>query len=346
MIFGLWRNRRQEQDDELLSAYIDRGPGGEPEVELPEHLRAEAQELAEIAALMRSVVRVPAPRSFALTPEMVAASDSPSFTERSGWSLALFRAPAIAAAAAAFVLGLLVIGNIAGILEQERAGDVSVTSTAGTSFLAAQADAETAAQAQPASDGSAAAPAAVAPAAPGDSAATAAPASAAAAPLAPPASADAAAPAPVEAVDLDTSAAPAGDTSLTAPPPPMEAQAPVMESAIDGVSEDAADAIDRADLLEAGGVAAGDDAGVPKELEQAPESTSADVLPSRSGGGLLPPDEALTGDDGSTALDFRIASDAPVPDDDGVTLPLWQLEVVLGLLVLLLGGAAFAMKRR
>ena len=126
----------------------------------------------------------------------------------------------------------------------------------------------------------------------------------------------------------------------------MEAQAPVMESAIDGVSEDAADAIDRADLLEAGGVAAGDDAGVPKELEQAPESTSADVLPSRSGGGLLPPDEALTGDDGSTALDFRIASDAPVPDDDGVTLPLWQLEVVLGLLVLLLGGAAFAMKRR
>jgi hypothetical protein len=60
----------------------------------------------------------------------------------------------------------------------------------------------------------------------------------------------------------------------------------------------------------------------------------------------LPPDEALTGDDGSTALDFRIASDAPVPDDDGVTLPLWQLEVAFGLLVLLLGGAAFAMKRR
>jgi len=340
LIFGLWRNRRQEQDDELLSAYIDRGPGGEPEVELPEHLRAEAQELAEIAALMRSVVRVPAPRSFALTPEMVQASDSPSFAERTGWSLALFRAAAIAAAAAAFVLGLLVIGNIAGVLEQERASDVSVTSATGTSSLAAQADAETAAQAQPASGGSAAAPA--------GAAATVAPASAAApaaaTPVAPPVAA--AMPASADAVDSDSSSDAAGDTSLAAPPPAMEAQAPVMESAIGGISEDAADAIDRADLLGADGVAAGDDAGLPEGFEQAPEPGSADELPPRSRGSLLPPDEALTGDDGSTALDFRIASDAPVPDDDGVTLPLWQLEVAFGLLVLLLGGAAFAMKRR
>jgi len=326
LIFGLWRNRRQEQDDELLSAYIDRGRGGEPEVELPEHLRAEAQELAEIAALMRSVVRVPAPRSFALTPEMVGASDSPSFMPRSGWSLALFRAPAIAAAAAAFVLGLLVIGNIAGVLQQDKGGDFSATTASDDSSLAVQADAGTAGGSQPASDGSAAAPAA------------------AAAPLAAPAAAEAAA--PVGAVDSDTSAAPAGDTSMAAPPPVMEAPAPVMESAIGGLSESDA-AIERADLFEAGGVAEGDDAGLLEGLQQAAESPElTGELPPRSGGGLSPPDEALTGDGGSTVLDFSIGADAPALGDDGVTLPLWQLEVVFGLLVLLLGGAAFAIKRR
>lgn len=341
MFFGLWRNRRQEQDDELLSAYIDRGPGGEPEVELPERLRAEAQELAEIAALMRSVERVPAPRSFALTPEMVGTSDSPSFTERTGWSLALFRAPAIAAAAAAFVLGLLVIGNIAGILEQEKSGVFSATSATDTSSLAAQADAETADQAQPASGGSAAAPAEAAPAAPGGAAATAPPASAAAAPAAPPVSA--AMPASAEAVDSDTSGDAAGDTSLAAPPPVTEAQAPVTEAGIGAFSEDAA-AIEQADLLDAGEPVAGDDAGLPEGLEQVPEP--ATEPPPRSGGGLLPPDELLTGDGDSRVLDFSIGADAPDPDDDGFTLPLWQLEAAFGLLALLLGGAAFAMKRR
>ena len=120
MIFGIWRNRRQEQDDELLSAYIDRRLGGDAEVELPVHLHADAAGLAETAAILRSVERVRAPRSFALTPEMVQLPDSSSFssiTGHTGWLLALFRAPAIAGAA--FVLGLLVIGNIAGILEQD-----------------------------------------------------------------------------------------------------------------------------------------------------------------------------------------------------------------------------------
>lgn len=103
-------------------------------------------------------------------------------------------------------------------------------------------------------------------------------------------------------------------------------------------------AIDRADLLEAGGVAPGDDAGLSQGLQQAAESAAE--LPARAGGGLLPPDEVLTGDDGSTVLDFSIGADIPVPDDDGFSLPLWQLEVAFGLLALLLGGAAFAMKRR
>ena len=60
------------------------------------------------------------------------------FTERTGWSLALFRAPTIAAAAAAFVLGLLVIGNLAGILEQDS-DDAFARSTATEASLAADA---------------------------------------------------------------------------------------------------------------------------------------------------------------------------------------------------------------
>jgi len=94
LIFGIWRNRRQEQDDELLSAYIDRRLGGDAEVELPVHLHADAAGLAETAAILRSVERVRAPRSFALTPEMVQLPDSSSFssiTGHTGWSLALFR---------------------------------------------------------------------------------------------------------------------------------------------------------------------------------------------------------------------------------------------------------------
>jgi len=327
LIFGLWRKRRQEQDDELLSAYIDRGPGGDPEVELPERLRAEAQEFAEIAALMRSVERVPAPRSFALTPEMVGASESPSFTERTGWSLALFRAPAIAAAAAAFVLGLLVIGNIAGILEQEKASDLSATSATGASFLAAQADAETAVQDQRGGSGSAAAPAAAAPAAPASGATSAAPAEATAA-------------ADVPTAASVTSDASTGDTLLAAPAPALEAPTPVMESAVEA-APGSSDAFEQAALIEAEGT---DDSEIPLGPDQPPESGTE--LPARSGGALLPPDEALFGDGESTALDFSIGAAAPVPDDDGFTLPLWQLEVAFGLLALVLGGAAFAMKRR
>ena len=138
MIFRIWRNRRREQDDELLSAYVDRRLEGESGIELPEHFRAEAEGLAETAALLRSVERVRAPRSFALSPEHVRVPGSPLFTERTGWSLALFRAPTIAAAAAAFVLGLLVIGNLAGILEQDS-DDAFARSTATEASLAADA---------------------------------------------------------------------------------------------------------------------------------------------------------------------------------------------------------------
>jgi len=416
LIFGIWRNRRQEQDDELLSAYIDRRLGGEPEVELPERLRADVAGLAETAALLRSVERVPAPRSFALTPEMVQLPDSPSFSERTGWSLALFRAPAIAAAAAAFALGLLVIGNIAGVLEQDsprKSSDASLaaplapadSTSAGMAAPAPAGAAEAADQddvAAAGDTGDAAVPAAAAPEAPPapftadapvESAASAAssvpppgedvpPLAAggqavepAAVPEDPamldPAEGSDEAPADAGSPDVSSSsAAPeaqpegldaaANDTAVSeqdgplaagaADGPSMAAGAPeaelrAAESNVDADADDSA-AADPADRMEAG-LSGGTDADrLPEGLEKGLESLETEPadLPARSGGGLpSASDAALPADGESPGLDFGIAE---VSDDDGLSLPLWQLEVAFGLLALVLGGIAFAMKRR
>jgi hypothetical protein len=348
LIFGIWRNRRQEQDDELLSAYIDRRLGGDAEVELPVHLHADAAGLAETAAILRSVERVRAPRSFALTPEMVQASASPSFSslsKRTGLSLALFRAPAIAAAAAAFILGLLVVGNIAGILEQDgsRSFAASTLSDSAVSAPTSGGSAEAARE----SDAAFAPEAGTSAPAEGVAAPDSAPSEAAGAPLAPPL--------PDGSSDSAPSAAPlapTGDTSLAAPPPVMEASAPEAGGGIDAPVENSA-AADSADLLESGGADAVDlQERLADELEKAPESGSDGSLslPAQSGGGLFYDDEGvLPGDGGFAEPDFAIAEAGLAdvnPGNDDITLPLWQLEVVLGLLALVLGGAAFAMKRR
>ena len=77
--------------------------------------------------------------------------------------------------------------------------------------------------------------------------------------------------------------------------------------------------------------------------------------PAGTGGGLEPADGALTqaergapGDapvDGATQEFFQ-AGDAPDDGDDGIARPLWQFELLFGLLALILGGAAFARRRR
>ena len=352
MIFGIWRNRRQEQDDELLSAYIDRRLGGDAEVELPVHLHADAAGLAETAAILRSVERVRAPRSFALNPEMVQLPDSSSFssiTGHTGWSLALFRAPAIAgAAAAAFVLGLLVIGNIAGILEQDGSSSFAASTSSDSTVSAPTSggSAETAplsdAISDPAAGTSAAAEGATAP--------ESAPTSAASAPLA--------LPSPEWSGDSAPSTAPlapSNDTAVSAPPPVMEPSAP--EAAAGGEVSDApvedSGVTEFADLLESGGADEADlQEPLPDGLEKAPEpgDDGSLELPARSGDGLFIDDEAvLPGEGEGSTLDFAI-SEAGLADADlgdaGITLPLWQLEVVLGLLTLLLGEQAFAMKRR
>jgi hypothetical protein len=376
LIFGIWRNRRQEQDDELLSAYVDRRPGGEPEVELPERLRADAAGLAETAALLRSVERVPAPRSFALTPEMIQFPERPSFSERTGWSLALFRAPAIAAAAAAFVLGLLVIGNIAGVLEQDS---TSSSSDASLAAPAVPADSASAAMAAPATGGAAeaanqndaadtpveSAAAAASSVLPGEAVMPEAMDAQAAEPATVPEDSAMLDPAeglyeaPADAGSMDAPpAAPetqagdsglaadvgaAGGPSLAAAPSAMEMQA--TDAVVDAAVDDSA-AAELADRLEAGAADGTDADRLPEDLEKGLEPQDAEPaeLPARAGGGLpLAGDTALPGDGESPRFDFGIAEDA---DDDGLTLPLWQLEVAFGLLALVLGGIAFALKRR
>ncbi|MDA1256978.1 MAG: hypothetical protein O3C10_03940 [Chloroflexi bacterium] len=320
MIFGIWRNRRQEQDEELLAAFVDRRLEGEPGVELPDRLRAEASELAETAALLRSVERVRAPRSFVLSaiPERV--PESPRAAARTGWSLALFRAPAIAGAAAAFILGLLVVGNLAGILDQDggsafpgdlggSADDTALTAAAGPPGLPGEpgSAAVTAAPAATATPAATAAPAATVA-----SAATTAPDSIAQAPLAPEAApGEAALAGPTDdpvAGGLDDP----GDAAATgAPEPPEALEAPVAGAA--GTAERSA--------------------APPPQVSD--ESTQPELEATVDPG----PAEA------ATQL-FAVDSTAFDNGDDGIDLPLWQLEVVFGLLALVLGGAAVATKRR
>ena len=149
--------------------------------------------------------------------------------------------------------------------------------------------------------------------------------------------------------------APSDDTSVSAPPPVMESSAP--DGAAGGEASDApvedSGVTEFADLLESGGA---DEVDLQERrsdgLEKAPEhgDDGSLELPARAGDGLFIDDEALLPGEGEgSTLDFAI-SEAGLADvdlgDDGITLPLWQLEVILGMLALLLGGVAFAMKHR
>lgn len=319
LIFRIWRNRRREQDDELLSAYVDRRLEGESGIELPEHFRAEAEGLAETAALLRSVERVRAPRSFALSPEHVRVPGSPLFTERTGWSLALFRAPTIAAAAAAFVLGLLVIGNLAGILEQDS-DDAFARSTATEASLAADAPGDVVVD-TPGGEPSISSPAATA--------APAATSAAAAAPLAP-------------AATVAPAAAPLAPVVTAAPAAAMAA--PAAAAPEDFARLESAEALDMA----------GADSAMLEDGQEALGAESIE-LNARSESEILPDDDLAPQPDVETALGAAPGQEFPElietavaagDADAGIELPLWQLELAFGLLALALGGAAVAIKRR
>ena len=121
---ALWRRLfgRKDELDDATTAYIE-GRASPAEVDAvrreldvsPERGR-EIEELRQTVDLMRSIEAPPAPRSFALTPDMVP-------EQRQSFRLDLSYAPAAAAAVLILAVGALIAGDLTDVLRQS---DLSV----------------------------------------------------------------------------------------------------------------------------------------------------------------------------------------------------------------------------
>ena len=121
---ALWRRLfgRKDELDDATTAYIE-GRASPAEVDTvrreldvsPERGR-EIEELRQTVDLMRSIETPPAPRSFALTPDMVP-------EQRQSFRLDLSYAPAAAAAVLILAVGALIAGDLTDVLRQS---DLSV----------------------------------------------------------------------------------------------------------------------------------------------------------------------------------------------------------------------------
>ena len=122
---ALWRRLfgRKDELDDATTAYIE-GRASPAEVDAvrreldvsPERGR-EIEELRQTVALMRSVETPPAPRSFALTPDMVP-------DQRRYPRFDLSYASAAAAAVLVLAVGVLMAGDLADLLKQSESGGV------------------------------------------------------------------------------------------------------------------------------------------------------------------------------------------------------------------------------
>lgn len=120
---ALWRRLfgRKDELDDATTAYIE-GRASPTEVDAvrreldvsPERGR-EIEELRQTVDLMRSIETPPAPRSFALTPDMVP-------EQRQSFRLDLSYAPAAAAAVLILAVGALIAGDLTDVLRQSESG--------------------------------------------------------------------------------------------------------------------------------------------------------------------------------------------------------------------------------
>ncbi len=142
---ALWRRLfgRKDDLDDATTAYIE-GRANPAEFdavqqeldESPERGR-DIEELRQTVALLRSVETPPAPRSFALTPDMVP-------EQRPPFRLDLSYAPAAAAAALVLAVGVLIAGDLTDLVRQSESGGIESMSAP-----AQFADSEQVAQDQP-----------------------------------------------------------------------------------------------------------------------------------------------------------------------------------------------------
>ncbi|MCH8910878.1 MAG: hypothetical protein IH867_09065 [Chloroflexi bacterium] len=340
---------------DAINAYVG-GNASDDEVKLVEKMMRDDPALEKDLATQRALLEVlgrfgavEAPRSFAITPEMVAAAEaSESRISRLAELFApqrkLALAPMVLAGFAALTVALLTIGDITGVVEQsgrsESFSTAMIAESAPTGAAGAHdiivvtvvvekatgADADGVSEPQTLRLAATAVPAAAAVQA---AKAVPAPTGAAAG-----AAAEIAPEAIMEALESST----AGGDAVTETPPSLSAQAPVPEEA------------DIAPDLSAGDEAAEPD---PSDSVDSAEPPEIDDLESASRAGV-------GGETGAGATDGAgagalagaadgagagVAQGAGAGAGDGISLPLWQLQVALAALAVAAIGAWAGLRR-
>jgi hypothetical protein len=136
------RTDRSELGVDAVNAFVE-GSASSDEINLIEQMMRENPALEKDLATQRTLLEVldrvdtiEAPRSFAVTPEMVAAAERSEsglsrFAELFAPQRKLALAPAVIAGIAALSVALLTLGDITGVVDQDRfSGDDFVTSAA------------------------------------------------------------------------------------------------------------------------------------------------------------------------------------------------------------------------
>ncbi|NQW18879.1 MAG: zf-HC2 domain-containing protein [Chloroflexi bacterium] len=335
MIFGWFTSDRQHLSEEDLSAYVDGAPGAPSADRVQKHLAicdttcsADLEGLRTMVRVLNAVAPVTAPRSFALTAEMVAdlpdrkpLGEPPTPAKTGGWRMPVF-VPAAASIAAAVVFALVLVGNLSGVIEQSGSSSKQAASLAAdaTGFGGAI---EVAVEAEEVVAEMAAAPVAAGAGVPEM--------------LASPDSRERTT--MESATSVTPQLAAAGDASFAPPSTTLVTEDEVSEAALAPAPKAAPDTF---------------------TLESAPQLESPDDAVADGARGLeLPPVESFNTDAGSTASAKEgvqvdaIAQAAPqiapspnLVEDDDFTLPVWQLLLATGIITALLGSVSLLLSRR
>jgi hypothetical protein len=338
MIFGWFNNTLQHLSEEQLSAYVDVRPDAPSEDRVQQHLAtcdatcaADLEGLRATVRVLKSIAPVTAPRSFALTTEMVAdlpdgkpLGEPPAPVRTGGWRMPVL-VPAAASIAAALVFALVLVGNISGAIEQSGSSSadtaVNATGIGGGIDVAVEAEAAVPEMAaDPVAGGAAvqkpsAAPAPLA----GDSVTM-----------------ESAAPVtPLRATQAESAFAPPEAA------PSLQAEAPVAALAPAPKAEPDTVTLESAPQLESPADAAVDSSGV-LDLTQAEffDSSTAPTASAREDS----PVESI-----AQAAPQLLPGAVPGPavlEDDDFTLPVWQLLLATGILTALLAAVSLLLSRR
>ena len=272
-----WRFRRRNTElDDLISAYVEGRTEAAEEARLRQYLAEQPAKLDDIDSLRATVVLLhtvapaKAPRSFALqeAPEPVS---SPVI--RYQW------APAMASAAAAVILGLLVLGDVTGMLTQTAAPPPAAQPASGRAIEA-----------------------------------------------------------PVVSVTREVETEPVMEMEAA----PQPAEAPLMMKAFEAAPAGADAALEAAPAAEPGGeTALSRPAGAPEEadaaVQEARRAPVLDATPTPAALVALAPGDAAMGGGGLVAEPAA---------EDGLSLPVWQMEAAFGAAAVALAAVAWLLLRR